>query len=775
MTEAPGSVINLLESLSNIRTRIVAGKQSTHKFVFILALLRLYEVDNKRPNKFYLNSELETSFQNIWTELHGENPEINAIEHPFYHLQSDGIWFLSAKKGFEQLYESYKNAPNMRLTKKRLLETVEYGYLRDDFHTSFQNSTVIQTVTNFLRDKCRQSIEESDSSMALQHLELNINDMSAPNPFVAYLNSLHSRDAGNENALAEAQACNPNFSRIYVRHPLVDSIVQCLTEDAGKSVVLTGHAGDGKSTIALAVYKQLKKIDEHAVLSVPLQRREDIVLPNGIYLAIIKDFSEWQTHERDNLLADVMANKIRVLLVTNTGALLDAFCGYAAKSGLGNRAEWEPRLLEAMDAESNNFLYGPVPFVFFNIALCDNLELARLIFHRILSNENWGACENQACREHCPIYRNVALFQVNSSVANRRLFLAYRRMYEYGTRLTIRQLTAHLAYLLTAGMEYTDIRHLAEREDKPLMSEFLFYNRFFGDDGHTEDQAAVRMPVIHEVRAQGFGERPCPATERHLWLLTHGDDFSLGVPLLEEEFRKLRRYGSQMQKQENGLTPDQAREQVRRMLYFLHDNKDVERGNAFLRQFLGSLAIIKWEHWQDPSARLSMDEGSHFKQRVFHVLQEQFTGVRLPEVGGPGQQSHLYITLSRHKQDIRQSAQVVLAQIDFSNEFKIGLGVSAPKSQRRDLVLTGQDRLNGICLNLSLPFLDYVLARHQGEVGETLQAAYADRLERLKAELINRCRSHEDDEMLLVRLRTNHTFLRQHYAIAEGKLEVSNA
>jgi len=100
MTEAPGSVINLLESLSNIRTRIVAGKQSTHKFVFILALLRLYEVDNKRPNKFYLNSELETSFQNIWTELHGENPEINAIEHPFYHLQSDGIWFLSAKKGF---------------------------------------------------------------------------------------------------------------------------------------------------------------------------------------------------------------------------------------------------------------------------------------------------------------------------------------------------------------------------------------------------------------------------------------------------------------------------------------------------------------------------------------------------------------------------------------------------------------------------------------------------------------------------------------------------
>jgi len=60
----------------------------------------------------------------------------------------------------------------------------------------------------------------------------------------------------------------------------------------------------------------------------------------------------------------------------------------------------------------------------------------------------------------------------------------------------------------------------------------------------------------------------------------------------------------------------------------------------------------------------------------------------------------------------------VLAQIDFSNEFKIGLSIIAPKNQRRDLVLTGQGRLTGIALTLSLPFLDYVLARHQGEVGE---------------------------------------------------------
>lgn len=754
---------------------ISQGKYKPHKHISLLAAIRLLKLNPKNECRVYYNDEYKQLFSDLFIK-YACNDDRNRPYTPFFHLKSASFWKLIPIKGKEDdlLSLSSVGGPG------QLMEVVSHAEISDDFLKNIMDDGICNKIESLIIECLEKNFEESRDRQntqveSFERVTVALENNVAPNPFVAYLNSLHSRDAGNENALAEAQACNPNFSRIYVRHPLVDSIMKCLTEDAGKSVVLTGHAGDGKSTIALAVYKQLKKIDEHAVLSVPLQRREDIVLPNGICLAIIKDFSEWQTNERDNLLAEVMANKIRVLLVTNTGALLDAFCGYATKAGLGNRAEWEPRILEAMDDETNNFLYGPVPFVFFNIALCDNLELARLIFQRILANENWGACENQACREHCPIYRNVTLFQVNSSVANRRLFLAYRRMYEYGTRLTIRQLTAHLAYLLTAGMEYADIRHFAEREDKPLMSEFLFYNRFFGDDGHTEDQAAVRMPVIHEVRAQGFGERPCPAMERHLWLLTHDDNFSLGVPLLEEEFRKLRRYGSQMQIQENGLTPDQAREQVRRMLYFLHDNKDADRGNAFLRQFLGSLAIIKWEHWQDPSSRLSMDEASHFKQRVFHVLQEQFTGVRLPEVGSPGQQSHLYITLSRHKQDIRQSAQVVLAQIDFSNEFKIGLSAITPKSQRRDLILTGQGRLHGICLTLSLPFLDYVLARHQGEVGETLQAAYADRLEHLKAELINRCRSHEDDEMLLVRLRTNHTFLRQHYAIAEGKLEVSNA
>jgi hypothetical protein len=122
---------------------------------------------------------------------------------------------------------------------------------------------------------------------------------------------------------------------------------------------------------------------------------------------------------------------------------------------------------------------------------------------------------------------------------------------------------------------------------------------------------------------------------------------------------------------------------------------------------------------------------------------------------------------------VRQSAQVVLACIPESN-FKLSITSlnNCFGGLRRELVL----RVNGnknIDLRLELPFLDYVMIRNQGAVGKNLQTSYIDRLEKFKAQLI-RLAGSRGDNIMLVRLRTNHTFRRQIYAVRSNKLEVAD-
>jgi len=89
-----------------------------------------------------------------------------------------------------------------------------------------------------------------------------------------------------------------------------------------------------------------------------------------------------------------------------------------------------------------------------------------------------------------------------------------------------------------------------------------------------------------------------------------------------------------------------------------------------------------------------------------------------------------------------------------------------------DLGLEGRNRILGADLVLSLPLLDYVIMRHFGELGEILQPAYVERLERFKAQVQSLAGESRSDVML-VRLKTDHTFRRQQYTVRDGILEVT--
>lgn len=58
------------------------------------------------------------------------------FEYPFYHLKNDGFWNLQLINGQQEKFEMYEQK---RLTKNRLLETVEYAYLSEDTYQMFLN------------------------------------------------------------------------------------------------------------------------------------------------------------------------------------------------------------------------------------------------------------------------------------------------------------------------------------------------------------------------------------------------------------------------------------------------------------------------------------------------------------------------------------------------------------------------------------------------------------------------------------------------------------
>ncbi|MFN7610651.1 MAG: hypothetical protein ACK5QX_06900, partial [bacterium] len=442
------------------------------------------------------------------------------------------------------------------------------------------------------------------------------------NAFVPYLNSLHSRNAETDNALAESQALNSFFPLIQVSHPIVELIESVLLGSTKTHVILTGHAGDGKSTIAIELLKRLRGVPALKPLGEALKQREELVA-KSFSISLIKDFSEWSPSDRQQLLDEMLVPQgNRFLLISNTGTMLDTF---RAHEHSGDWVGIESELLASMgQPQGGNIQFHQSAFLVLNMAMIDNLGIARKIFDRMLHPDRWLACSSCGDRRQCPIVTNVSLIQANQAVVTDRLFLAYRRMFEYGSRLTLRQLSAHMAYMITSGLSHDDASAIAKRANPPLMSEFMFFNRFFGDNGVEIDEPSLQIRAIRAAREEGFGDQPSPTWERRLWLNSRGQAFTLRAAATPEDCELLLQIGAG-KRIVDSITGAQAREQVRRIVFFLHSFETADDGR-FLSSYLKSEMLLAFARWQAQfNDVLSLQEATLLKRQVIHVLQEHFT------------------------------------------------------------------------------------------------------------------------------------------------------
>lgn len=566
------------------------------------------------------------------------------------------------------------------------------------------------------------------------------------NPFVYYLNSLSNTSSGNENATAEAQIGNEFFDRILVENPVSDFIFESLLNKK-QNVILTGNAGDGKTTIAVEVIRKLTGRSDD-------QELEPIVEIPEKKVRIVKDMSELSKAEQMKIIKEAASdNNHRYFFVTNTGTFLKSFGNYKVEE---KGESGHDELLKALKAEKETPIFEE-KFWVLNIGRLNSIETAIKVFEKMVFKENWKDCLKCDCSNDCPIFYNVKVINEKSNVIFERVKLIYRRLFEYNNRLTLRQMTGHLAYAITAGKVCSEVMKLSKLGLEEAFKSSLFFDRFFGDNGKEVVPEALQLLPIRFIREAEFGSFLDPEFEREAWL--RRDSVSKILGDYPECFQRLK--GHIRSKDEK------CRRQFRRLVFFCREVKSV-KDKKFILNFLGSPMLLNFIGITSREAIGEVEE-NQLRKKVLQVLQEFFTGMRFLENGWD---KDVYITLKRRTS--RTATQLILAEFkndDFAlkidNDYKIGNEI------KRSLYLALNDGAQK--LKLDLPFLDFIIKSYEGEVAEELSAYYADRLERFKVDLLENYQKRNkkrSQQLFLLTFDSDRKPQPKRIAIKDDRLEV---
>jgi len=552
------------------------------------------------------------------------------------------------------------------------------------------------------------------------------------NPFIAYLNSLHNLSPSGSNALAESQALSPYFSELYERLPVSQEIVKLLCDDKDRVVVLTGHAGDGKSTIALDVLKSIRKLPLDRPLTQALCELERIDAAN---VNIVKDMSELGSAQRQEWLNEAFSKAGSWLIVSNTGPLLQSLRDYGDTVEEGYLDE--SVILDYLDAdvelealESHTIKHFSKPLTIINLTRLDNSGLGAKLLGKLVSHSGWATCDECPCATKCPINQNRnALYQARETVEERVRWM-YRRIGAYEKRLTIRQMVAQLALGITGGMACPNQEEAtADSEIASLSLEsVLFSEIFFGHKDGAPWTDALALEAVAAAAKARFGGPVSVDYEKQI-ATTSGLGWASMPDALEDLENKWRVRAAD-------ASAVRWRYSLRRMIYIFGAIKEdkLQQAAPFLNGFLQSPTLRDFDLWQEDKKRtLTKHHSNRLRSSCLKFLLEIYSGF---SAGQFIKNDKLYITLRRPDQSVIQPTQLVIRKLDF-RDFDVDLLNGIPRLIHRP---------SRAQLLLTLPLLDLIQRREQGELGSDLSPIHQARLDRFRSDLLGAKYSTFDDE-----------------------------
>lgn len=114
-----------IKKFGRLNRAVVQGERAPHKPVLLLAVIKQFEEARITNNQICITAELVADFKDYWHKLVSSDKFTANFSLPFYHLQSDGSWYLQTKPGLQIL----KTSSNSIRSFSHLKQVVEYAYL----------------------------------------------------------------------------------------------------------------------------------------------------------------------------------------------------------------------------------------------------------------------------------------------------------------------------------------------------------------------------------------------------------------------------------------------------------------------------------------------------------------------------------------------------------------------------------------------------------------------------------------------------------------------
>lgn len=572
------------------------------------------------------------------------------------------------------------------------------------------------------------------------------------NGFVSYLNTMHNASGSNEHAIAENNINDKdNFSQeILFERNITEKIIEKLCEGLGKIVILTGHAGDGKTSILQEIVRRCtgKEMDARKL-------QDDFIYRNNRHIHYIKDMSEHEKEEQIQIFREAIQAVKReesVILISNTGPLFHAL------QELGMEEERIIELLDTTKLKENqeNFReYGTVPIVVVNLALFDNSDIIGKFLEKTLQEKLWSDCQNCEKREYCPICFNQENMRENKKQIMDFCEWYYRWNFEHGERFTVRQILAHLSYAITGNLNCKNIAKLPGRRNQKRILYNTFSNLFFGFHYEKElslrDVDALQIKPIALIQKQKLDTRKIPAE----YALFVQNNLHIFRPKMEEllEF---------CQTEKNGMLEEKKEYfRVMKRAYFMYHQKG-EQENIDIQKAVFSEMFSDYMQLQN-SERIRKDIIMNIKRITFQGLHVLFMGTP------PDEDDKIYLTARRRgrmMQNVQISQGVIYKDsLDICIEEKKNM-----TNQKKEKII--QLFYNNVYMELKLPVLEYFKELESGLIQNKIDPRLSQGVENIKAKLYQARRKNRED--LTIVYSNGTKFQKTEVTIDENGIWVQN-